>query len=937
MTESSSTRSLLYVIKLIRRKISQSRIRTILLFLVGFHLLVLTAALCFLTYRQYKDGLAQISQTAHLLRDSSINETNKFIQNTRAILVSLSTHPEIQALEPVNCALTLVDLYNTHPAYANLLVLSKKGKVVCSAKTIKTGGDVGPDPTYYFDETVRTQQFTIGKPARGFITNRWVSTFAQPIRDHGGEFIGVLGIAVDLHRFNPFPSSLNTPPGTYSGIINRSGTILASSKDAELLVGTTTAQPALDQFSERSSETFETVDYRGHKRLLSMGRIAGTDWLFFVSLDKDAVLDPIIRFAWRRLFFIFLMLLVLTYFSVWITRIITRPVESITDVLDRLTAGKSEWRAFPSGPSDIRRIAFKLNEMLDARQLASQQLQQSESRFRTAFKTSPDSVAITRLDDGRFMDVNDGFFPRSGWTKEDIIGKTTLELNIWRWPHEREKFVQIIKEKGECTNYEAEFVAKNGQVWPGSISAHLIEIEGVQTILSITRDLTELKKSQDLINTLSFFDELTGVPNRRLFMDRLQQSIAAGIRSKTFGVLAYLDIDHFKNVNETVGHEGGDAILREVALRLQKNLNPGDSLARINGDEFVVLMTDIDKKSIVANAKSRQACENMRLNMAQPFLLGNTECNLTVSIGITLLDIEQDDATQALRRAELAMHHVKAIGRNATSLFSPSMLMASSKNAHMLEDLRKAISKDQLILYYQPQVDRSGHVVGAEALLRWHLPNQGFISPSQFIPLAEDSGLIIPLGRWVLNAACQQIQKWSQIPSLSHVTVAVNVSARQFHQEDFVDQILLALSRNNVRPDRLKIELTENIMISDLGSVSSKMNQLKIAGVTFSLDDFGTGYSSLGYLKRLPFDQIKIDQSFVRDILNNTSDTAITTMIINLALNMNLSLIAEGVETKSHVDLLADLGCLHFQGYYFSKPLSSTDFESFFSSSVGHA
>lgn len=933
MTARISKRSLPAAWKRTVRKFSSYRIKTILLFLVAFHLVLLTSALALLTYRQYSDGLMQISNTAKLLRDFSTNETYKFIQHTKSILVSLSKHPVTQSLDSENCNLLFANLNNTHQDYANLLVLNNSGKVVCSAKAIKNSGEVGPDPAYYFDETVRTQQFTIGKPAKGFITERWVSTFAHPIKDHVDALQGVVGIAVDLHRLNLFPSALSTPPGTYSGVINRAGTVVAVSQDTEKLVGSKLLHDADKKLSELKSDSFEMVDFNGEKRLVSVAAIPETDWLFFVSIDKDAVLNPVVQLALRRLFFILLMLIALTYISIRITNIIIRPFESITDVLNRLTAGKSEWRVIPSGPFEIRRIASKLNEMLDARQLAAQKLQQSESRFRTTFKTSPDSVVLTRLDDGRIVDVNDRFFPRSGWAKEEIIGKTTHELKIWRWPHEREIFVQMIKERGECTNFEADFFSKDGQIWSGLISANLIDIEGVQCILSITRDVTEIKKSRDLINSLSFFDSLTEIPNRRLFMDRLHQSVVTCSRNKRFGALAYIDIDHFKNVNETLGQEGGDAILKKIALRLQQYLNPGDSIARISGDEFAVLMIDIDKESTIADSKSRKICEKIRQKIAEPYWLGDTECNLTASIGITLLGIEQDDATHALRRAELAMQHVKANSRGESCMFTQNMLVTSRTNAHLIEDLRKAISRKQLVLHYQPQVDRSGKVFGVEALLRWHIPTQGFISPNDFVPLAEDSGLIIPLGQWVVNTACQQIQKWSQIPSLSHVIVAVNISAKQFHQNDFVDQVLSALKKSGANPERLRLELTENIMVADLSSVRLKMNQLKSVGVTLSLDDFGTGYSSLGYLKRLPFDEIKIDQSFVHDILNDASNSAIAKMIINLASNMNLSLIAEGVETKSQVDVLTNLGCHYFQGYLFSKPIPSKDFESLFDGS----
>lgn len=563
--------------------------------------------------------------------------------------------------------------------------------------------------------------------------------------------------------------------------------------------------------------------------------------------------------------------------------------------------------------------------MLEVREKFTQDLQQSEERFRVAFRSSPDALSITRLNDHTFLEVNDGFVTKSGWTREEILGKTAEELNLWKWPHERQKLFRELTNTVQCPEMESEFISKDGRTWVGVLTAHLISVDGETCVLSTTRDLTERNMSIELIHNLSFFDPLTGLPNRRLFLDRLQDAINFCCVNKKFGFLILVNIDGFKTINDALGHDEGDQMLKVVASRLQDCVRESGHLSRIGGDEFAVLIGDVSSNQENAELLALDVSKKIHIAFKESYRLNFSEHHRTVSLGVAFIGGEQESAREPMRRADLAMNHAKFDGRNTTRIFEPFMLLKHSANASMEELLFQAVEANQLILHYQTQVTNDGNVLGVEVLVRWNDPHHGWIPPAEFIPLAEQTGLIIPLGLWVLETACKKIAEWEQSASLSQLIVAVNVSARQFNQNNFVQQLQEILVVSGANPERLKLELTESALISSVTDLSAKMRELKALGIGFALDDFGTGYSALSYLKQLPFDQLKIDRSFVKDILTDQNDKAIAKMIISLAVSLNLSLIAEGVETEEQRQLLVSLGCNCFQGYLFSKPVPFTE------------
>ena len=564
---------------------------------------------------------------------------------------------------------------------------------------------------------------------------------------------------------------------------------------------------------------------------------------------------------------------------------------------------------------------------ISERKQAQAALRQSEERYRTAFQTSPDAINITRLADGMYLEVNQGFVRLTGWTRAEVIGRTSQELNFWHKSEDRERLVQALKQHNFCENIEVDFVAKDGRVISALMSAHIIQIDGVSCLLSVSRDVTERKESQQIIQGLAYSDTLTGLPNRRLLLDRLQQALVTSARRQRLGALLLVDLDDFKIINDTLGHQQGDRLLEQAARRLTSCVREGDTVARFGGDEFVVILEDLSQDAPEAAAQAQAVAEKIRSTLGQTYQLDSCTHHNSASIGVTLFGEHSESLDEPLKRADLAMYQAKLAGRNTLRFFDTGMQSEANSRDAIEAGLREALLKNQLVLHYAAQVRGQGQFTGAEALVRWQDPKRGLVLPAAFIPVAEKSGLIFGLGRWVLESACDQLAQWATQPALAHLTMAVNVSARQFHQSDFVAQVLGVLERSGARGELLMLELTESVLLANVEAVIGKMGELAARGIRFSLDDFGTGYSSLAYLKRLPLHQLKIGQNFVRDIVGDTDDAAIARMVIALGHSLNLDVIAEGVETPAQRDLLADLGCHACQGHFFAKPLPIDEFE----------
>jgi diguanylate cyclase (GGDEF)-like protein len=472
---------------------------------------------------------------------------------------------------------------------------------------------------------------------------------------------------------------------------------------------------------------------------------------------------------------------------------------------------------------------------------------------------------------------------------------------------------------------------KNGEVYPKwlTISAVKGSDGEVSHYVGTHYDITERKLAEERIKELAFFDPLTRLPNRTLLMDRLRQAMTASSRNGSHAALLFIDLDNFKEINDTLGHDMGDLLLQQVAQRLSSGVREGDTVARLGGDEFVVVLGGLGAIIEEAAAQTETVAGKLLAALNNPYQLRDVEHHSSASIGATLFRGQQASIDELMKQADLAMYRSKAAGRNSLHFFDPYMETTVMARAALEAALRRAFEERQFALHYQAQVIDSGRIMGAEVLLRWQHPERGIVSPAEFIPLAEEIGLILPLGNWVLETACRQLARWADQVRMADLTVAVNVSAHQFRQPDFVDQVLATIQRTGARPNRLKLELTESLLVENVEDIIVKMSTLKAAGVGFSLDDFGTGYSSLTYLKRLPLDQLKIDQSFVREVLTSANDAVIAKAIVALARSLGLGVIAEGVETEGQRAFLASSGCLAYQGYLFCRPLPVEGFEAY--------
>jgi diguanylate cyclase (GGDEF)-like protein/PAS domain S-box-containing protein len=525
--------------------------------------------------------------------------------------------------------------------------------------------------------------------------------------------------------------------------------------------------------------------------------------------------------------------------------------------------------------------------------------------------------------------VNKAFSKLFGYSEEEVIGQTPVLIKS---DNHDDLFYQEMWSTLNCDHYwqgEIWNKRKDGEVNPYwvTITAVISDQGDITNYVSAYSDLSQYKKDEAEIHSLAFYDQLTSLPNRRLLLSRLTQTFNASSHHKHYGAMMFIDLDNFKGLNDTRGHMVGDLLLIEVAQRLQKAVRDDDIVARLGGDEFVVVLEKLSVDPMQAAAQANIVCDKILTAIRQPYSLLDDEYHGSTSIGISLFRGHETSVDELLKHADIAMYHAKSDGRNTLRFYDPDMQAELEARTTLENDLHNALIENQFMLHYQMQVDDSGHIVGAEALIRWQHPQRGMVSPMEFIPLAEDTGLITLIGQWVLETTCIQLKAWETEPMARDLKLAVNVSARQFHQDDFVEQVVQVIRNHAINPDRLKLELTETLVLDNVEDTIIKMHALKKTGVLFSMDDFGTGYSSLAYLTQLPLNQLKIDQSFVRNIVGKKSDAVIVQTIIGMAQSLGIEVIAEGVETKDQHALLKEYGCYLYQGYLFGKPLPIDEFE----------
>ena len=605
-------------------------------------------------------------------------------------------------------------------------------------------------------------------------------------------------------------------------------------------------------------------------------------------------------------------------------------LEGSAQSVEHVSDGKYLWTQYiPDVENQQIEGLFVVATDITKRKLAELALQESALHTQAVLDNMFDGVITINID-GQIESFNAAASRIFEYSPDEVMGKNVSLLMPSHFKSQHETYLHRHETfEGPLLNTlrEVEGLRKNGEVFPMSLSISKVMRAGRITFVGLVRDISQQRQDEEEIYRLAFYDPLTNLPNRRLLYDRLQQAMITSSRTDQHGALMFLDLDYFKQLNDSLGHDLGDILLQQVAARLQNCIREGDSVARMGGDEFVMLMEALSPYPNEAASQAEMIADKVLKSLSDPYKLREHSYLITPSIGIVLFWHQTDSIEELLKKADVAMYQAKNAGRNTARFFDPTMQAAVSVRVELEKNMRVALTKQEFLLHYQLQVDRDGTPIGVEALMRWNHSEHGMISPAAFIPLAEETGMILPLGQWVLETACMQLVEWAKSPHTANWCMSVNVSIIQFSHPDFVANVKAALQKTGANPHYLKIELTESMLAKDVEEVIVKMVEIKSLGVTFSLDDFGTGYSSLSYLKRLPLDQLKIDQSFVRDLLTDPNDATIARTIVALGHSLGLSVIAEGVETAEQRNLLAEMGCDAYQGYYFARPTEAEDLD----------
>lgn len=742
----------------------------------------------------------------------------------------------------------------------------------------------------------RDDHLIVAKPVLGRLSADWILLFGRPLQTADGSFQGAVYGGIKVDRLRQQFASLD---------IGRNGLVALRDSDLGLIARVPMAQDRVPDGSwGATSPEFRDAVTRNRREGTYIA-VSGTDQVKRMVSYRQVAQYPLV---------IMVGLGVDDYLRGWRDDLIKGTLLASIFIM---MSGLGTWL--------IRRGWM--------RQLAAlHQLARGEEQLRMLAENASD--IIVRIDpSGRYLYVSRSVLPTTGYGEMDLLGRSATDF-----AHPDDRSLLLMSDQA-LPRYPAEtrtisyrFRHKAGHyVWLESNVRPVLDDSGrLAEYVVVSRDVTQRKQADARIEFLAHHDPLTSLPNRLLGKDRMEVAMAGARRNRHKAALLFLDLDHFKKVNDSLGHPFGDELLQQVSTRLRECLNETDTLSRHGGDEFLVLMGDlreVEPASLMA--------ETMLGRLGRPFKVNGQDLYMSASIGIAIYPDDGEDFDTLLRRAEIAMYHTKEAGRNAYRFFTDQMNADSSEYLRLRTGLKRALERDELLLHYQPQIDlRSGRVIGLEALIRWHHPELGTVPPGRFIPVAEESGMIVPIGSWVLHEACRQAAAWRN-SGLSGQTMAVNLSAVQFKRGDLLQTVMEALDASALPPHCLELELTESILISDTAKVLATVEQIKRLGVKLSIDDFGTGYSCLAYLKRFQVDRLKIDQSFIRHITTDGNDEAIVQAIVQLARSLDIKTVAEGVETKQSLDLLIGLGCDEAQGYHFAKPMNALDAARFLAERAG--
>ena len=872
----------------------------------------------------FNDRLNEAGRIAELIA----KDTDQKMQNYFTLAQRLSNRPEAQA-ESVECNAFMAEFRRSNLDFLGAGFIDKDGVHRCASEP----GRQSSPPTnfsdiHWFVRARNAYEPFASQPYWGRRRNAWMLLVVAPIRGENGDFRGTINLPLNPEALRPTIQEVLNPHASVL-IVDNEGRFIAGSNDISTFSlgtdanGLSSVRYALDE----NDNTFKAPDPSGNPALFASAVVPSTDWRVVAYLPTDrvwaSIRAEIFKLAIPWLGILMASLLLAHLFAGFIIR----PIRALADLAARRQRNITGERTKLIGPSELVTLAESFNAMLDQqeRSLAGQRI------AAIAFDVQ-EGIIVTDAEH-RIIRVNKAFTRITGYPESEVIGKTPSVLRSGR--HDQafyQDFHQRLQNDGSWWG-EIWNRRKNGDLYPSWVSVSTVKDDTgrVLNFVAALTDISEQKQAEQTIHQLTNYDPLTGLPNRQLGMDRLRHTISLRGRHSGHGALMLLDLDNFKYLNEAVSQAVGDEILKQITVRIGTQIRQVDTLARVGGDEFILIFDDLgtDDPAIAAvhaEQVARKILECLAADFAiewhpHPNVNDIGAIHISGSIGVVLIDAAARSAEELFSQAEAAMYQAKQEKGSSLRFFDQSMQQAINQRASLEGSLHRAHDSRELVPYYQPQVDIRGRIIGAEVLLRWQHPEHGVIPPSEFIPLAEETGLIVPIGYRVLEDACDLLVEWQSRADLQHLSLAVNVSPVQFSQADFVDSLLSLITKKQVPPERLELEITESLLLNQPEKVREDMLRLRAAGIRLAIDDFGMGYSSLSYLKRLPFTKLKIDRSFVADINGTANGAVIVKTIAALAATLELELIAEGVENDSQLAFLRELGCDAFQGYLFSRPV----------------
>lgn len=896
--------------------------------------------MAFLDYKNRReDTIIHLNQDIAQIVVSAQLEESAALKSVELLLKIMSRADNISALDPSDCSQLSARLLLSLETIFNLGAVLPDGTVFCSALPIQN--EVNVSDRTWFQQAIQSNGLAQGEYVMGRVSKNQGIVLGYPVRykkgeknkegnveNKEGEIKFVLFAFIKTAWFDNLVEKFKLPEGWNAILFTDMGKILSyhpipAPQINEATLPATVA-PFLDA-AKKGAQTTELQGLDGKRRMYSVSALGLTKTPLFIAIGApvERSLSHIDQHFWIHI----VLLVVITLASALVARyyvynLIEAWTHKLTNAIQALALGKLGTRIEQfSSIQEFEVVEKGINHM-------AVELGQRDTELRhlsTAIKQSPESIVITNVE-GEIEYVNDAFVRITGYTRKDALGQNPRILNAKQTPQSTYDGMWATLLSGK--SWQGEFIntRKDGSIYTEMASiAPIIDREGnITHYVAVKEDITQRRKSEELLHRLAYYDPLTDLANRALLQKCLLQTSVQSTQTHCHGMLLVMDIDRFKQINDTQGHDAGDLMLQEVARRIQRSVREQDTAARLGGNTFALVVGMMSDDASTAVAEARLMAQEIHHALAAPYNLGDSSSRpytTTSSMGITLFNGDEPATASFLKQAEVALYKAKEEGGNAILFFNASMQANVDARAAIEMGLHEAIKEQAFRLFYQVQVDQTGKPVGAEALIRWFDRNGKMISPADFIPVAEETGLIVPIGQWVLETACQQLHTWQQRPETQPLTIAVNVSAKQFHQPDFFDLVRLTIERSGIDPSRLKLELTESVILGDLEATIAKMQQLRSLGLRFSLDDFGTGYSSLSYLKRLPFDQLKIDQSFVRDMLADHSSAAIVRAILVMSEALGLQVVAEGVETLEESEFLRANGCQFCQGYLNGRPV----------------